>query len=89
MFDNHHAPTIPARGPAPELLPPRLAPTCAIAALLSLPLMLAAAQGAAPVWVAALLGLSQTAFVTMAALRITSRNAPAAGHHRPERFPHG
>lgn len=96
MFDNHNAPSIPQRATPPEQLPPRLARTCAMAGLLSLPLMLAASFGSASLWTVLLLGLAQTALVTITALLIAApapapfaQATPGADHHRPQRFTHG
>jgi hypothetical protein len=93
MFDNHHAPSIPARGTPPAKLPPRLARICTMAGLLSLPLMLAASFGNAALWTVLLLGMAQTALVAIAAILLAgpaetplARVMPAA---HPQRFTHG
>lgn len=77
MFDNHPTPSIPPRAAPPARRPTRLARSCAMAALLGLPLILAAFMGSISLWTVLLLGLTQTALVAGATL-LAARPAHAA-----------
>ena len=76
MFDNHSAPSIPPRATPHEALPLNLGRTVAVAALLGLPLMLAASLGAASLPMALLLGLGQTALLTLVILLASGLTRP-------------
>lgn len=92
MFDNHHTPSIPPRANPVQRLPPRIARTIAMAALLSLPLMLAASYGSASLWSVLLLGLAQTLLMTLAVLLLASpakQSGPHTGHNQRSRPAHG
>lgn len=88
MFDNHRTPSIPPRAAPPAKRPTQLARNCTLAALVGLPLMLAAFIGSISLWTVLLLGLTQTALVSVAAVMV-SRPARAIPSTSRQRFDHG